>query len=68
VYDSFFNEDMLLLAEVYYSDEGVPEGYCNPHFIFDSITEVHTFTDRIKEASEKPILDESIFKSESDKE
>lgn len=55
--DEFSESGSLLeLAEVYYDQDGKPEGYGRPSMLFDDEAGVTEFIERIEKALKKPFL------------
>jgi hypothetical protein len=50
-------ESILQLAEVYYNTLGKPMGYCKASAVGESVDELHTYVDWMKEALAYPIIE-----------
>lgn len=55
------DETLYRIVEVYYNSEGEPQYYCEPFTEGDSIGELKGMISRFILATEKEVLDESIF-------
>ena len=55
-------EDYFTFKEVYYSDDGKPEGYSNSFMGGDDIGEVQELLMRLHTALQQPVLHEKDFK------
>jgi hypothetical protein len=54
--DETISEDMLTLAEVYYSDEGKPHSYSEPFVISETLDGIKELVTRFEEATKQPVL------------
>lgn len=54
-------DPLFVLREVYY-DDGTPVGHCEPSMMGETLGEVQTLLDRLREATTLPILKASDFK------
>ena len=60
-------EPVLALAEVYYNTYGKPCGFCTASAIDESIDELHTYVDWMKEALAYPVIEFETQFSDWDK-
>ena len=61
------NEPVFALAEVYYNTIGKPCGFCAASAVDESIDDLHTYVDWMKEALALPIIEFETQFSEWDK-
>lgn len=64
--DVFEDSYYLALREVYYENDGTLSGHCEFHNTFDTVEDVEMFIAQVKDATKKPVLDETEFPAYSD--
>lgn len=57
-------EDYFTFKEVFYNNEGKPEGYSDAYFGGEDIDEVQELLARLQNALQQPVLHENDFKGE----
>ena len=57
-------EYLIAIREVYYEENGMPSGHCEPSMISESAHGLEEIVDRMKEALSSPPLTSKDFKGE----
>jgi predicted secreted protein len=59
-----WGDEFVTFAEVFYDDNGKPEGYSTVCMVGDNIEEIREIANRLLKAADQPVLDATIFESE----
>lgn len=57
-------DGLMVVAEVYYDDDGRPTAYCRASVDGDTIEELWAVLEQHREALNKPVLEEAMFNHE----
>lgn len=55
------------IVEAYFDERGDPVGYCEPHVVGDSVEELHSVLEMMREALAKPTMETGDFEGEQER-